>query len=160
MKTNNTKEWRILLNPAFCGEILRNSIKQYENHKPEGLPITLVFFVLPLVLHPDTASKIRNAIEGQFFGWLDRNFLNTINFEERVKMLKKVTLDALALLSYFNAVEIKEGRIKTIDFDFSLNSQKYNTYMPRYQDKAIQVGRWFSQSNSISTIYLMLGVRP
>lgn len=163
MKTkfsNRTPENRTLLNPAFCGEILRNTIKEYENHDSKGLPFTLVFFVLPIILHNDSFKKIRYSTQGQFFSWLDNQVAQTIDLEERIMFLKETTLESIAFLSFFNAVEIKDGRLKTINFDFSINSQNYSLYMKRYHEIAIQMGRWLSETDSISTIYMMLGVSP
>lgn len=159
-KTKHSREWRILLNPAFCGEIIRNAIKEYEKHDEKGLSFTLVFFILPLILHPDTYNKIQNRRQGQFFGWLDKQFLFNIDLDERIKLLKKVTLESISFLAFFNAIKITNGKIQTVDFDLYDDSQKYKPYMQKYQDKAIQVGRWLGQSPSLSTLYFMLGVRP
>ncbi len=160
MSKNTSKEWRTLLNPAFCGEILRNTIKQYEKHDEGGLPFTLVFFILPLILHPDTYNKIRNTQSGQFFGWLDKQFLTNIDLENRISLMKSPTLDSIAFLSFYDGIEIVDGKIKTKDFDFSLNSKDYDSYMAKFHDKSIQIGRWLSQSDSLSTLYMMFGVTP
>ena len=138
----------------------KNTIKEYEKHDEDGLPFELVFFILPLILHPETYSNIQNRRDGQFFGWLDKKFLHLIDFENRVKMLKQSTLKSLMFVAYFNDIEIENSRIKTMDFDHSVNSNNYTPYMRHYQDKAIQIGRWFGQSDSLVTIYMMLGVTP
>jgi hypothetical protein len=155
-----TRESRTLLNPAFCGEILRNTIKEYENHDPKGLPFTLVFFILPIILHHNSFKKIRYSTQGQFFSWLDNQVAQTIDFENRTIFLKKITLETISFLSFFNAIEIKEGRLKTINFDLSINSKHYSPYMKRYHEIAIQIGRWLSENDSIPTVYMMLGVLP
>jgi len=159
MFLNPSRENRTLLNPAFCGQILLNTVKEYENRTSKGLPFSLAFLVLPLILHKETFEKIRYSTTGQFFTWLDTQTIQTIEFSSRAEFLKPTTLEAISILSYYNLVKI-ETEITTVDFDHSLNAKNYSGYMKKYQEKAIQIGRWFAETNSISTIYLMLGIKP
>ncbi len=159
MKLNPSRESRTLLNPAFCGQILLNTIKEYESRTSKGLPFSLIFLVLPLILHKDTSNKIRYSTTSRFFNWLDTQITQTIEFSSRAEFLKPITVDAISFLSYYNLIRI-DADITTVDFDHFLNAKNYSSYMKKYQDKAIQIGRWFTETNSISTIYLMLGVKP
>lgn len=47
-----------LLNPAFCGEIVRQCIPSYTSEARVGSTYTLTFLVLPIVLHSETRSAI------------------------------------------------------------------------------------------------------
>jgi hypothetical protein len=92
MVKKQSREIRNLLNPAFCGEILRNTIKEYENHDKNDFPFSLIFFILPLVLHQDTFKAIRFSTVGQFFSWIDSHVFQSLDLERRTIMLKRTSL--------------------------------------------------------------------
>ncbi len=48
-----------LLNPAFCGEVIRRTIWGYNsNSENEKIPFSLLSLILPIVLHKDTREKM------------------------------------------------------------------------------------------------------
>jgi len=140
--------------------VIRNTIREYEMRESKGLPFTLVFFILPLILHHDTFKEIRANTPLKFFSWLNSRVSQTKDIEQRINNLKNTTTDAILFLLVFNTIKIHEGRLHTVDFDLSIKSREYNPYMRDYQNKAIQIGKWFSETGSISTIYSLLGVKP
>jgi Family of unknown function (DUF6521) len=59
-----------LLNPAFCGFLIRSAAASYKESKPEGMPFALAFLVLPLVLHVSTRKTLPRSVRTTLISWL------------------------------------------------------------------------------------------
>ena len=148
-----------LLNPAFCGQTIRYCIRKYEKKNSLGMPYSLVFFVLPLVLHKETRDKIPSISRKPFHAWLNDNQTILIGLAERIKQLVPITKDSISFLVNCNAIKIENARLKVIEF----NSKPFEITSLEIQDcfqKAETVGRWFASAGTTSTIYSILGVQP
>lgn len=55
---DRSEEIAYLLNPAFCGVVLCQFIKTYQQKKESFVPVALLYIVLPLILFPETRSSI------------------------------------------------------------------------------------------------------
>lgn len=70
-----------LLNPAFCGEILSNTISSYHSTTHKNFPFALSFLILPIVLHSPTRRTMPPR-KGMHV-WLQENPEIKINFANR-----------------------------------------------------------------------------
>jgi hypothetical protein len=151
-----------LLNPAFCGEILRSSIAAYSKITSEGMPFSLLYLVLPIVLHSKTRSMI--AVQNrQLHIWLKDHPVLKIGFAERARDLVPITREAVMFMLQFN----------TLSFD-NTGNLRAQTSRPRTQlsqsigsaevsacyRTAGVVGRWFARAGTPATVYAMWGIRP
>lgn len=69
-----------LLNPAFCGEILRRFIKSYNSKSEHNTPFLLCFIVLPILLHKETRDNLPRSTVTHVLTWIDSNDIIFMNF--------------------------------------------------------------------------------
>lgn len=159
---NRPVEIAYLLNPSFCGEIVRRCIKKYETINSMGFPYPLLFFILPIVLHRLTRESISPRQRSQLHVWLQNNQYVRVGFAERAKHLVSITKESVAFLLQLNSIIVDDKA-----------NIKVNNYNPTDQAKSIEaaevldcykkaeiVGRWFAKAGTPTNIYIMWGVRP
>jgi len=84
-----------LLNPAFCGYLLMEYVKQYEVETGTGVPFELMFLLLPVVLHKPTRECLPSSTRTHFPVWLQRHPEIRIDFANRVKDLIEITKESI-----------------------------------------------------------------
>src|SRR5437867_10652346 len=89
-----------LLNPAFCGAIIRHCILRYrkESVSKGAFPYPLTFLILPIVLHQRTRTSIPKMTRGQFHVWLQSNSYIRIGLADRARALVPVTKESISFL--------------------------------------------------------------
>lgn len=150
-----------LLNPSFCGILLREFVSAYEDERQQGVPYELVFLVLPIVLHKSTREALPRTVRTQMHVWLQRNPSVRIQFADRTRELIPFTKEALIFLMQRQLLSLDSEGLLVID------SGKYKktigTGTGEIYDcikRAKFVGKWFAQAGSSSTIYTMWGICP
>jgi len=150
-----------LLNPAFCGEILRLVIKEYEKESGDKTPFELLFLVLPLVLHKQSRESLPATTSKNFYEWLEENTMTKININNKVKSLVPYTREAILFLIYHKAIKINEnGKLEFVKYR--------KTSLPYIDDnevkdifkKSSMLGKWFSKIGNTKTIYASIGIKP
>jgi len=96
-----------LFNPAFCGAIIRNCVKSYEELINEPMPYSLLFLVLPIILHKRTRSNITSYTK-QFHPLLDKHQDLKVDFSYRANQLIPITREAIMFLLQVKAIKINE----------------------------------------------------
>lgn len=150
-----------LLNPAFCGELLRHAMKQYNMYAEQPFPYPLIFLILPVVLHRYTREAIPPNTREQFHVWLQNNQSVRVGFAERTKNLVPFTKEALNFLLQLNIVTIN----KTAGLELKRNPrpidrQQGDTEIKDCFRKAEIVGRWYARAGNTANVYTMWGVKP
>ena len=150
-----------LLNPAFCGEILRRCIKSYQKTNSQNFPFPLIFLVLPIVLHRETRERILPRQRQSLHAWLQGHQDLKIGFAERASELVPVTREAIIFLLQSNTIKLDEtaGLVNLPSKKVSIKGQEQGEIADCY-NKADLVGRWFARAGTITTIYAMWGVKP
>lgn len=150
-----------LLNPAFCGEVLRRCINSYQQTTTQPFPYPLTFLVLPIILHRRTRELISRRQRQSLHAWLQSHQEVKIGFAERTTELLSVTKEALIFLLQVNALTLNEhAELGVISYKrTSIQGQDEDEIVDCYR-KAEIVGRLFAQAGTITTIYTILGVRP
>src|SRR5258708_7959918 len=97
-----------LLNPAFCAEILRLCVREYENIAYRPLPYPLIFLILPIILHSNTRKSIPFPNRTQLYVWLQSHQEAKVGFAERMRQLVPVTREALMFLLQLELFLINE----------------------------------------------------
>lgn len=147
------------LNPAFCGEILRRCAFKYQSLSQKYLPITLVYFILPIVLHKETRLAIGNTRK-DLHPWLQEHPQAKVDFAKRVKGFEDITNETLAFLLKELSVEIYTKSIKIINYK-PLQSEKFTSAeIKDCMKKAEKLGQWLANAGTPANIYIMWGVRP
>ena len=150
-----------LLNPAFCGEILRIGIKAYQKETGKGLPFALAFLFLPLLLHKETREKFPKKVSKNFYEWIEENAIVKIFIGQRIKELVPYTREGIQFLIYYEAINIDNyARLETISYQKKQLNYKNDNEIKEIYTKAKMLGKWFSRIGDIHTIYTILGIRP
>ena len=150
-----------LLNPAFCGEVLRRAIKGYTTAKEGSMPFPLVFVILPIVLHKKTRERLPRSTRGTIHAWLSDNNDLKIGLPERVKSLVPYTREALLFSFYHRKIDIFEAG------ELGLNSFRTRRIKEQETEEIVAIykqsdflGKWLASSGSVQSIYAFIGVKP
>jgi len=157
---NRAIEIAYLLNPAFCGRVIYHAIKTYSEQTSRPLPFSLVYLILPLVLHRKTRERINSVTQMQI--WIQRNPDALIGFAERTKNLVKITNEAVEFLMQSKIVTLtNNAELELIRLLPSSSTSKFvNTEIKECINKSSHVARWFAKGGTVETIYSSWGVRP
>lgn len=150
-----------LFNPAFCGEIIRVAIKEYNQHTNTKFPYAFTFLVLPIVLHKATRERMPRSVRTYFFVWVEKNDDLFFDFATRTRSMVKYTKEALSFLLVHNKIQMNENaeivatneRIKKIN---KVDYQEYNEILKR----AEMLGKWLSSTSDVKSIYSFLRITP
>jgi len=163
---NNWKERSIitanLLNPAFCGEVIRRTIVSYNrNGDDEGFPFSLLFLILPLVLHKKTRENMPMRSSTYFHSWVEENEFLFIDFAARVRELNPFTRESLLFMLLHDAADITiDGKITIRPYrKIRPRGENLNEVIEIYK-KAELLGKWFRRTGNEQTIYMFLKIRP
>jgi len=150
-----------LFNPAFCGEVLRRCISTYQQTASRSFPYPLAFLVLPIILHRRTRELISPRQRQLLHAWLQSNPDAKIGFAERTADLVPITKEALIFLLQVGALTLDEeaGLAVNAYKKRIIDGQDTGEIMDCYR-KADLVGRWFARAGTVTTIYIMWGVKP
>ncbi|UQZ84566.1 hypothetical protein SK3146_03821 [Paenibacillus konkukensis] len=150
-----------LLNPAFCGEVIRRCITKYYQNTSVPFQYPLLYLILPIVLHKATRGEFPSSSRKQMHAWLQENQHVRIGFAIRAKELVPITKESIAFLMQLDSL--------IIDGNGSIQVRKYRKVkleghtdgeIADIMNKAEMIGKWFSSAGTVPTIYTMWGVKP
>ncbi len=151
-----------LLNPAFCGEIIRRTIFYYNQNNGSQYPYSLLFLILPLALSHDIRKSMPLTTKKIFHSWVQENERLLFDFAYRVRATKEYTLETILFLLANQTIELSdEGTIK-LSRDYRLRYIEDDDIHAEIKDifkKAELLGKWFRQLTP-QTIYMFLKIRP
>lgn len=158
---DRTEEIANLLNPAFCGEVIRRCVFSYQNKKGGDINIEyeLIFLILPIVLHNATRSKISPRSRKQLHTWLQENQEVRIGFSSRVKQLIPYTKEAISFLMIHEAIQFDDSG-KVYIPNYTPTNIDVNTQIGGIYKSAEVLGKWFANAGTTTTIFTMWGVKP
>jgi len=150
-----------LFNPAFCGEIIRATAKEFNKHTNTKFPYPFAFLVLPIVLHKATRERMPRSVRTYFFVWVEKNDDLFFDFSKRTRSMVKYTKEALSFLLVHNKIQLNENaeiiasdeRVKKINEE---DYQEYNDILKR----AEMLGKWLSSTSDVKSIYSFLRITP
>jgi hypothetical protein len=164
----NFQEWkerpieaRTLFNPMFCALVLEGAVASFNKEASRGIPLSLMFLVLPLVLHSKTRSSLPKMKTSNLGLWCKEHENELLMLAKRVSSLNKTTLQALSLLKLNEHVSIVDKRVESQSKLKGVNP--YLNLSDEIKDihaKSQFVGRWLANSGDVTTIFTYLGVRP
>lgn len=151
-----------LLNPAFCGEIIRRTITAYNDNDEKLLfSYSLMPLVLPILLHKKTRDKMPMRSSTYFHHWVDENEPLFLNLADRVKELLPYSKEALMfLLSHRCASITDDGKIEIQNYrKRNLRGENTDEVQSIFK-KAELLGKWLRLTGNEQTIYMFLKIRP
>jgi hypothetical protein len=151
-----------LLNPAFCGEVIRRTITSYnDNNNNEKFPFSLLFLILPIVLHKKTRENMPIRSSTYFHSWVEENEFLFIDFAERIKQLNPFTKESLMFLLKYNAANITDdGLIEINSYKRKTPKGENTREVIEIYHKAELLGKWFRLTGNEQTIYMFLKIKP
>lgn len=157
---NRAKEVAYLLNPAFCGRIIYNTVKVYNDETKRAMPFPLIYMILPLVLHRKTRERIQGVTQMQI--WIKRNPELLIGFAQRTKSLVEITNEAIEFLLQSGVININNNaELASAITRRSLSKTKHvNDEIKECISKSSCVAKWFAKAGTIENIYISWGIRP
>lgn len=154
-------EYANLFNPAFCSILLQNSIKGFQKEREQGMPYSLLFLVLPLVLHGSTRRALPATTAAKLHVWLQQQPEVLVGFGNRARNLAPYTKEALAFGMQTGIINLcNDGTFTWVKYKLKAVSWSSNTETAICYEKANFIGRWLAQAGELSTIYTMWGICP
>ncbi len=160
---SRAKEEAYLLNPAFCCATLSVAMRNYTTVKNEGVPFSLVFMFLPIVLHKPTRENLPPNTRTSMAAWLQENPGARVLFYERLISLKPHTREAIRFGMLLDWIIVRNGGL----LETTLSNTEITRTTRTLSDEAREcvmrarfVGKWFAEAGETHTAMAFWGVRP
>ncbi len=157
------KEEAYLFNPAFCCTTLSVAIQNYARVRNEGIPFSLAFMFLPIVLHKPTRESLPRNTRTSMTAWLQENSEARVLFYERLVSLKPHTREAIQFGMLHDWIVLRNGGL----LETTLSNTKVTRTTRTLSDEAREcvirarfVGKWFAEAGETHTVMTFWGVRP
>lgn len=149
-----------MLNPAFCARLLYGTIRTYNIESKRAFPFSLIYLVLPLLLHKHTRNAINSRT--QLLVWVQRNEYLLINFAKRAKQMVRITNEAVELLLQSNYLKLTtSGELEILSTTRAISKTQFtDDEVKDCITKSEHIAKWFAKAGKAETIYVSLGVRP
>ena len=156
----HTHEVAYLLNPSFCGRMLYSTIRTYYTKTQQAFPFSLVYLVLPLVLHKETRESINSR--KQLHLWVQQYPQLLIDFPQRATELIPITNEAIELLLQTEKLNLTpNAELEISSVSRSLSKTKYvDSEIRECLLKCEHIAKWFAAAGKVENVYIELGVRP
>lgn len=150
-----------LLNPAFCGEILRRTAKAYNQNSSSSFPYAYCFLVLPILLHRSTRERMPKTTRSYLFAWVEENDDLFYDFSRRAKNMVPHTKEAILFLLQNELVQMDDkGAILTPQLRMkSLEGESLVEYQA-IMKKSEMLGKWLSHNPNINSVYSFFRITP
>lgn len=161
--TERTKEEANLFNPAFCSQLMTASIVGYLGEKQQGMPFTLSFLVLPMILYKPTRDILPRDTRTSFVNWIQENQTIKINMHVHILSLKSYTREAIIMGTQHNIIDIDpNGNLLSTITKSTIEKNRRKMYSETSEclNKAFLVGRWFALAGAPHFIFTLLGIKP
>lgn len=154
-----------LLNPAFCGEIIRSCIEGYSAESENGMPFINSFLILPMILSEPIRNSLPKTTRKTMAAWLEENPELRITFAARARDLVPFTKESLSFLLQNDMIHFGMRDSLLLNRPVTkaqLEARKSisNGEVADCYKKAFLVGRLLSKVNSSTTLFTMWGVSP
>lgn len=150
-----------ILNPAFCGEVLRVTVKSYEHEKKAPIPFPLLFIILPILLHKDIRNSLPKTTTSKFYDWLEENEKTKLFLPSKIKNVVPYTREAISFLIYHEAINFdSQGNISVKRYRKKNLTYTNTSDVKDIFNKGKILGKWLTRAGDVKTIYTLLGIKP
>ena len=157
-----TVEESNLFNPAYCGALIYEFVRAYQNAKGSPVPFALVFCALPITLHPATRDRLPKSTRTILFHWLENNPDLLVGFSDRVRNLVPFLRDALRYATVQRTIGFEKNGGLTVGENRASFSPKLFAKVTSEIQETVRatrlVGRWFARSGDVPTILTAWGI--
>jgi hypothetical protein len=152
-----------LFNPAFCGALVVEFVREFRNAKDSECPFVMPFCALPISLHPKTRSLLPSTTLTSMYTWRERNSESLVGYQARAASFRPVLQEAVRFAINRSALAINDGHLSIgpVRVAFTTRFQQQLTHDARDCVTATKLlGRWFAKAGTTSTILSAWGIRP
>jgi hypothetical protein len=156
-------DYRRLHNPAFCGILLARAAREYEEVSGHGIPLPLVFLILPLSTPTLFRGSLPNNATASIAAWVAEHPYVRVGLAESVRNSVALTREALLFCLKRRAIAVNSAQFVSAvprRIGSTAELEKASSMTQEMIGKARFLGRWFARSGETSTIYFMLGLKP
>ena len=162
-RRQRTREETHYFNCAYCGVLVYEFVRAYQNAKKTPVSLALVFCALPIAVHPATRNRLPNSTATRFLSWIEYNSDVLVGFSDRARNLSPYVREAVLFAGSRRAICFDKGGTITIGpkpASFTPKALDNTTEDVRATVVAIRkVARWFAASGDASTILAAWGIR-
>ncbi len=150
-------------NPAYCGALIYEFVKEYEKSTDLGSDFPLPFCALAIAMHPQTRNALPKSTITGLYPWLEANYAAKVGFASRVQNLRPYVQEALRYAIAREAILIDDsGKLRTGAKKASFTPSFLQSVTSEVRDTVSAVkktARWFSAAGETSSILASWGVR-
>ncbi|NNJ09166.1 hypothetical protein EKD04_002365 [Chloroflexales bacterium ZM16-3] len=158
---NRPPEIANLFNPAFCALVIREALLSYYKERDEEMPFSLVFLLLPIVLHQETRGLLPKRDTVLMIEWCDTHLNVLYDFPSRAKRLVPFTKEAIIFGVQKRTMALStKSSLKAVGTIHSPSNWTDKTEPSDCLSASRLVGRWFAATGAEATIYRLWGVKP
>jgi hypothetical protein len=156
-------DYRNLLNPAFCGVVLAKGAKEYAELAGHGMPLSLMFLLLPLTLSAEMRNILPTNSASSLTGWIHEHPEARIGLADHARESVNLTRQAILFCVQRRTLSVDADQLVSIVPYRMSASDALEESSPRIEDIIRRVkflGRWFARSGEPATIFYLFGLRP
>ena len=158
---NRPSEIAALLNPAFCSILLFDSIRGFHVETSIGMPYSLIFLTLPLVLHEETREALPSRVDSKIHVWLENNPRLNVGYVQRSRTLVPIIKEAILFSINGDMITLDDdGTFSPVTRKIDVKAWKKGTEPALCREKSYFIGRWLAKAGDEYLIYKTLGLRP
>jgi hypothetical protein len=145
-----------LLNPAFCGEVIRHCVYAYNEKRKttegkKAFPFYLLFLILPIVLHKKTRESLEKRKD--LYSWINDNPEIKLKIKENRENLLPYSKEAISFLLMYNAIEVNNESVSVTSKPITDEELK------EYYTIAQKLGNLFFEENDFLLIHTYLNIK-
>jgi hypothetical protein len=152
-----------LFNPAFCGALTFEFVKEYQKAKDVASPFVLPFCALAISLHPKTRAALPSTTINSMYTWLERNSKSLIGYQARARSLVPTIREGIRFALDRRTLAVTDAGLALGEKRASFTPPFLSGATHDAQDCVIAtrfLGRWFAKAGTPSTILSGWGIRP
>lgn len=161
--TERPRDEASLFNPAFLGAMLSQVAHGYSEESGNGLPWTLGFIGLPVILHRETREQLPHGVNTSMAAWTRDHALLVSSMPPRARALRPRVSEAVLFSLAHGLLKQDAGRLyrgvrrrRTVSDPFRDPTDDFR----QCATKATFFGKWCARSGMPATIYALWGARP
>jgi len=152
-------ELAALFNPVFCGIVIYVGISHYQKQDKRGMPLPLVFLLLPVLLSSGIRSSLPQTTRTAFHVWLEREPQVKISLAKRAANLSTITREALVFLLQRKRLSLNGDRVQKGKMIKGLNSYVSETSeLADLLEGARILGTMFGKTGDPETVFNSFGL--
>lgn len=147
-----------LLNPAFCGEVIRRCMFEYQQANKSAIPFQLAFLILPIILNKRVRESLPKTSGKNFVSWIEENQIIKKDLPSIIKGVIPYSRESVMFLMMYEIIKINDnGEFEVITKSKTITGDNETTECYK---KAELLGKLFAKAGTSQFIFINLGIKP